>query len=291
MSFKTTLQQWALLEKVIESGSFAQAANETFKSQSAVSYNLERLQESLGVQLLTIKGRKAELTANGELLLRQVRPLLRSFSYFENYATTLTKGIRGEINLIVDTMFPRDRLFEVLRLFHQQYPKTKINFTEIIENTSYFTEAKENADLMILAEKYNLDAIGEWLMDIRFVAVAHSAHPIHKKQTPLSDQDLMGETLVYISDQNNPNKDKIDQFGCWTFTTVETAIEAILNQVGYGWLPEQRIQPYLDSGVLKKIHLEHGQQRMTALHLFLRKNHSLFDEPLRFLIELFKLER
>jgi DNA-binding transcriptional LysR family regulator len=48
---KTTLEQWALLEKVIELGSFAKAAEETHRSQSSVSYNLALLQERLGVAL------------------------------------------------------------------------------------------------------------------------------------------------------------------------------------------------------------------------------------------------
>lgn len=41
---KTTLEQWALLERVIEAGSFAKAAEETHRSQSSVSYNLSLLQ-------------------------------------------------------------------------------------------------------------------------------------------------------------------------------------------------------------------------------------------------------
>lgn len=49
---KTTLEQWSLLEKVIELGSFAKAAEETHRSQSSVSYNLALLQERLGVALL-----------------------------------------------------------------------------------------------------------------------------------------------------------------------------------------------------------------------------------------------
>ena len=44
---KTTLEQWALLEKVVELGSFARAAEETKRSQSSVSYNLALLQERL----------------------------------------------------------------------------------------------------------------------------------------------------------------------------------------------------------------------------------------------------
>jgi DNA-binding transcriptional LysR family regulator len=42
---KTTLEQWALLERVVALGSFARAAEETHRSQSSVSYNLALLQE------------------------------------------------------------------------------------------------------------------------------------------------------------------------------------------------------------------------------------------------------
>lgn len=76
---KTTLEQWALLEKVVELGSFAKAAEETNRSQSSVSYNLAILQERLGVTLLTPEGRRAVLTPAGELLLGEVKPLLKAF--------------------------------------------------------------------------------------------------------------------------------------------------------------------------------------------------------------------
>ncbi len=89
---KTTLEQWALLEKVVELGSFAKAADETHRSQSSVSYNLALLQERLGVTLLTPSGRRAVLTPAGELLLGQVKPLLQAFSYVETHAATLRDG-------------------------------------------------------------------------------------------------------------------------------------------------------------------------------------------------------
>ena len=62
---KTTLEQWSLLEKVVDAGSFARAAEETHRSQSSVSYNLALLQERLGVALLVQEGRRAVLTLPG----------------------------------------------------------------------------------------------------------------------------------------------------------------------------------------------------------------------------------
>jgi DNA-binding transcriptional LysR family regulator len=121
---KTTLEQWALLEKVVE-GSFARAAEETNRSQSSVSYNLALLQERLGVALLAPSGRRAVLTPAGELLLNQVKPLLQAFAYVETHAATLRNGARTRLDLVVDSIFPRQRLFAILRQFQQRYPQTR----------------------------------------------------------------------------------------------------------------------------------------------------------------------
>ena len=62
---KTTLEQWRVLQAVIEHGSYAQAAEKLHRSQSSVSYALTRLQETLKLELLVIDGRKARLTEAG----------------------------------------------------------------------------------------------------------------------------------------------------------------------------------------------------------------------------------
>ncbi len=102
---KTTLEQWALLEKVVELGSFARAAEETNRSQSSVSYNLALLQERLGVALLAPSGRRAVLTPAGELLLNQVKPLLQAFAYVETHAATLRNGARTRPRIWWSTVF------------------------------------------------------------------------------------------------------------------------------------------------------------------------------------------
>lgn len=131
---KTTTEQWALLEKVVELGSFARAAEETNRSQSSVSYNLALLQERLGVALLAPSGRRAVLTPAGELLLNQVKPLLQAFAYVETHAATLRNGARTRLDMVVDSIFPRQRLFAILRQFQQRYPQTQVRLTEVLEN-------------------------------------------------------------------------------------------------------------------------------------------------------------
>src|SRR5690606_27535069 len=73
---RVTLEQWAVLQAVVEEGSFARAAEALNKSQSAVSYALKDMQQQLPVEVLTLKGRKAELTEAARLLLRRASALL-----------------------------------------------------------------------------------------------------------------------------------------------------------------------------------------------------------------------
>src|SRR3984957_17236493 len=89
---RTTLEQWAVLAAVIDRGGFAQAAASLHRSQSAISYGVARLQESLGTALLSIQGRKAVLTPHGETLLRRARPLLQGLSTLEELGDRLGRG-------------------------------------------------------------------------------------------------------------------------------------------------------------------------------------------------------
>src|ERR1700709_2642962 len=89
---KTTLEQWAVLAAVVDEGGFAQAALKLNRSQSAVSYALARLQDSLGIALLAVEGRKSVLTAPGRTLLGRARALLADAETLELLARSLQQG-------------------------------------------------------------------------------------------------------------------------------------------------------------------------------------------------------
>ena len=281
---KTTLEQWALLERVVEAGSFAKAAEETHRSQSSVSYNLSLLQERLGVALLVPEGRRAVLTPAGELLLNQVKPLLKAFSYVETRAATLRNGMRTRLDLVVDSIFPRRRLFAILRQFQQQYPQTQVRLTEVLENTRA-DAINDEADVMVLTRRQDITGLGEWLMNIDFVAVAHREHPLSALQGPLDDNALAPWPLVRIADRSNDPQSSRD---AWTFSTIDAAIDAVLYQVGFGWLPEERIRPQLQQGVLKMLPLGHGARRATPLHLIVKRDLTPIDEQVATLLDLFR---
>ncbi|HEX6267151.1 MAG TPA: LysR family transcriptional regulator, partial [Burkholderiales bacterium] len=70
------MDQWTALVTVVESGSYAKAGEVLHKSQSTLTYAIQRLEELLGLKVFEIRGRKAVLTPAGEVLYRRGRALV-----------------------------------------------------------------------------------------------------------------------------------------------------------------------------------------------------------------------
>ena len=90
----TTIDQWEVLEAVVELGSFAAAAAKMNRSQSTISYAVSRLQAQFKTPLLEMKGRKAQLTESGKALLADVEPLLNGFRALEQRAACLAAEVK-----------------------------------------------------------------------------------------------------------------------------------------------------------------------------------------------------
>ena len=73
---RSTLEQWRMFQAVVEHGGFAQAAEAVHKSQSSINHAVHKLQEQIGLPLLEVVGRKAQLTDAGTLMLRRAGQLL-----------------------------------------------------------------------------------------------------------------------------------------------------------------------------------------------------------------------
>src|SRR5262245_58483153 len=65
------LDQWRALLAVVDAGGYAQAAEVLHKSQSAITYAVQKIESLLGVKAFELQGRKAVLTPTGHMLYRR----------------------------------------------------------------------------------------------------------------------------------------------------------------------------------------------------------------------------
>ena len=108
---KTTLEQWAVLAAVVDEGGFAQAASVMNRSQSAISYTVARLQESLDLALLVVEGRKSVLTPYGQTLLTRARMLVKELETLELLASSLKQGWERKLENQINDLPKFDDVF------------------------------------------------------------------------------------------------------------------------------------------------------------------------------------
>jgi DNA-binding transcriptional LysR family regulator len=120
---------------VAEVGGVTRAAAQLHLTQSAVSMQLKRLEESMGIALMDRSARQIALTPQGEILLSYARRLLSLND--EAWGRLTDSGYEGEINFGVPHDVIHPHIPHVLRRFAAEYPNVKVNLI-----SSYTTSLK-----------------------------------------------------------------------------------------------------------------------------------------------------
>lgn len=266
-----SLEQWRALIAVVESGGYAQAAKNLNKSQSAVTYAVQKIEEMLSVAVFEIQGRKAALTATGEMLYRRARSLVEDAGLLERAAKTLSAGWEAELTLAVEILFPNWLLFECLGKFAQESPNTRIEVMESVIGGTSEALLEHRADIAI-APMAPPGFLGEPLMTMPIVAVAHPDHPLHQLNRPVTARDLKRHRHIVVRDSGSVRNNKVMSIEVeqrWTVTHMSSSIQACVFGHGFAWLPEYRIYEEMRQGLLKPLPLREGGVRKVPLYLIL----------------------
>ena len=264
-----TLDQWRTLLAVVDTGGYAQAAEALHKSQSSVTYAVQKIESLLGVKAFEIAGRKAILTPTGQFLVRRARALLAESSALERAARRLSAGWEGEIRLAVEILFPTWLLLDCLDRFGQESPHTRIEvFESVLSGT---TEALLTGQVEIgIASSIPQGFLGSALMRMRIFPVAHPDHPLHRLGRPLGMDDLRAHRHLVIRDsgsKRNANVLSIDAAQRWTVSHSATSIEAVRSCYGFAKKPEKKNHTKQEANTLKPLPLQHGGDRFVDLYL------------------------
>lgn len=112
---------------VAEARSFTRAGERLGRSQSAVSLQMRRLEDRLGVQLLSRDPRHVVLTPGGEAFLPQARRLLRVND--EIVADLRGDDLEGEVRLGAPEDFATVHLPDILGQFARAHPRVALSVT------------------------------------------------------------------------------------------------------------------------------------------------------------------
>ncbi len=136
---------------VADTGGVTRAAGLLNLTQSAVSMQLKRLEESLGRTLLDRSGRGISLTADGEQLVSRARRLLELNDEIVEHMTG--QKFEGEIILGVphDIVYPA--IPKVLRHIHRKYPRIKVTLISSMTRLLRDQFARGECDVILATEQ------------------------------------------------------------------------------------------------------------------------------------------
>lgn len=182
-----TLHQLRLFQSLGTHLSYTRVAEELFLTQPAVSIQIKRLEESVGLPLVEQLGKKLFLTEAGKELFEASRDVLDRLRVLNEDMIGMEKGVKGPIKLSAITT-AKYFMPHLLGVFVRDYPEVEPRLT--ITNQSRVVERLENNldDLVIMGTlPENLDLVAEYFLDNPIVVVAHPDHPlVGQKNIPLA---------------------------------------------------------------------------------------------------------
>lgn len=260
-----SLEQWRCLTAVVEAGGYAQAAAALHKSQSSVTYAVQKLESTLQVRAFEIQGRKAKLTPTGEMLYRRARLLLEEADAIERAASKASAGWEAEISMAVEILFPSWLMFQCLHRLGLESPQTRIEWFETVLDGTLEALTTGKVDLAITSTMPPGFA-AEKLVDLQIIPVARPDHELHQLNRPVELRDLRKHRHIVVRDsgtKRDKNVRTVESTQRWTVSNMSTSIGAVSRGHGFAWLPEYRIRNELNSGELKQLPLR-GVREVTA---------------------------
>jgi len=125
----------AMFVRVVDSGSFAAAAERSRVSPTMVGKQIRAIEQRLGARLLHRTTRRQTLTEVGRLYYERCKHALAEVDLAESSASELQAQPKGRLRMIAPVGFGSDSLVPALVEFQSHYPEVAVDLT--LDNRRY----------------------------------------------------------------------------------------------------------------------------------------------------------
>lgn len=266
------LDSLQVLDAIVEAGTFAEAARKLHRTQSSVSYAVNKLETHLEVELFDRSGHRAVLTDAGRVILDEGRALLVRARQLQAVARQLTDDWEAKLAVIVDGVLPIELLLGVLREFADETIPTRIQLKmEFLGGVQYRFD-RDGADIMVVKDyepEPNLQATA--LRPVEVVLVCSREHPLAQLQVgaPTTRRVLHEHVELTVQDSSPSGQAETRMFGgprVFYLSDFHAKKAALLAGLGFGWMPLYLIADDLRSGALVEVpYMEGSRYQFTPM--------------------------
>ncbi|WP_338525378.1 LysR family transcriptional regulator [Pseudomonas batumici] len=207
---KNAVQHIRAFLTVAQTGSFARAAALLHLSPSALTVQVQQLEEWLGVTLLERSPRQVSLTGAGQQARGPMEKLLLDLDNIVSGSRDLASLQRGVVTLAALPSICSGALPPVLKQFRQAYPGIEIRLRDVVAQRidSLVRENEVDFGLGVRARlNHGLDF--EVVMVDRLCLFLPDEHPLTRKTT-LELADLNGQPMI-LTGRDSSVRERVEQ--------------------------------------------------------------------------------
>lgn len=256
--------------------SFTRAAARLGISQSSLSRTISRLEDQIGVRLLTRTTRSVSTTDAGQRLLASVAPRLDEIQSELTALGALRTRPAGTVRITASEYAAETILWPRLATTLRDYPEIKV---EIVSENGFVDIVSQGFDAGVrLGESIEKDMIAVRIgRDERLIPVASPTY-LASHPAPTAPQDLVAHACINLrligsgalyawefEHEGRPVRVRVD--GQLAFTSIRLSVDAAIKGYGIAFVPEAAASEAIERDELVPLLLEWCQP-ISGFHLY-----------------------
>jgi DNA-binding transcriptional LysR family regulator len=235
------IEQLKTFREIAKIGSFSEVAKKLGISQPAVSFQVQKLEQELGIKLIDRSQRALTLTQAGQKVLRFAETVAAGRESLLEALTEMREDISGDLNAAASTIPGEFLLPRLLAEFKKRHPAVKVRL-DISDSMTVIEQVKNNT---VEIGFCGLTPEGKDLTSFKIssdeiVLIVFPEHPFACKKEVTPDE-LEGEPLIYREDTSGTQRNLEKMFAKagadtrkWTPNMVLGTSQAVVSAVAAG---------------------------------------------------------
>lgn len=269
-----TLEHARALDALARHGTYQAAAKSLRKAHTALVYAIKALEAQTDLALIDRRSYRTKLTPAGDRVLEQCRKLLAAERELETVCAEIKTGWEPTLRVVFDGIFPAEPILRVVGDLRREGAPTRFvvsaEFLEGVEQA--FVREEAHAMISVLPAASG-ELRGYRLPALRARLVAHKSHPLAKSHHRLGREELAAHVLITVRGSDPRLQlatSQLDASSTVQLHDFAAKKAAILQGIGFGWMPEHLIARELRKGELLALPLEKGSIHSFAPTLYVR---------------------
>lgn len=150
------INEMQVFARVVDTGGFSAAARSLSLSPSAVSKQITRLEDRLGVRLLTRTTRRLNLTEEGDAFYHRVKRILSDIDEAEQAVSLSKTAPRGHLRVTCSVAFGEHQIAPIITEFLDRYPEVTL---ELMLSDGIVDLVEEGIDVAVRMGKLSNSAM------------------------------------------------------------------------------------------------------------------------------------